>query len=1309
MQFEQHTRPRLPSSRRSSQKVSSTQASIDTSSAQQAMPRPPLAPASRQNTESSFDPHPSSPQDEYEHDLDLDLPSHLTAALGAARHRQPRLVHDLFSGSASKADGVVSAQSSDSKTLHRKWSSLAEEASLDGPHDRPSALASPSHVTADALSPSMDREYIGTLGREELELLLFEANEVIRDRERDLGIAAAIGQALLQKNISLRNKHQGVMSRLASASDLQQLSDDHDDHEDDEPAPLYSPPTNDDHSQGDGSVAFFDGDATTPMPESWPTPSASSSRQEDGYFPAPSSHASRESSSAGGAQLPASSSSYADFGFPGMQPRMSGLISSAPQSPGGLSMASSSNNINDGQSHAPSSRKSRLRHHRSTSLQPSETQKQLSFLSTQNEALLAQLSELQEEAEEAKRQGGKKLRKLNKEIEGLQAELGAATERNVQLEQDAGSNAPPVSASPFKPSLSRTGKAQGGEDSASASPLKANLRSRKISLGSNRLSMTGLASSEISISGGIDAILASAEQEYTSEQRSVIVKLLSKVRELEKMNSVLEEDRKEREDRLGEALERGVRISDEYDAVLQAHEHDASGQTFQAAGNHHDRDDDDDTANVQDTTSGPSTKASPARSNTSATSSPLTRRRRAIGNRVQVEGRRTMRSAMRQHRRSQLSPTSFTDPFHSSEDEEQHMPGGMSTSSTLDSLLSASTVDSMASSTKSQGDKRKPRRKGSALALNRPRILITPSMEDLATRRKEQADGWQDENSSQAAETEVHESEVSGTNRPANPRQNSLDPSDAHWIAELAEQRLAYERQQQQEELQWLQQQADHEQYLGNGIGPHGLSMGRSYSRRRRSSFGSDAGHDALQIRGQTLQGELESSCYDQTDDMRLEELGSSMRRPALRTRASFGSITSDIANLQWSVRGGEEGREDRNHDVLAITDGQDGDEAGDVTPRSLAIGLPSHDVVDLTLMRRGTDGQHSDDESCLLSRGALRDLNEPREEQYSLLERTNRDAAVQWADDDDYGRPIKESDARKMGLVMSSHLSAERTKTIRGSRSRSGLAAGVNLLSWAIGGRSKSQSKQVPQQSRAALAIQDSEQLESDRRREEHLQRKYNLAMKNRGLRTRRHDVYGEVPDNNDDESHDAEQELRRWSLSSPVKQGSKRASLFVAHHEERKEEESEKEDEPFEVLPASSLQPTSSYWPLDRRSRYRPKVVRQRVHQQGVEAVNEITAWASLVFVLIIAFFVSASRGEMNPKRILGSSSSSTNANRHTRQRKESSTRSREVQDKAQASSSISTGVRRAGSEMKDAQLSPASSRSSRSSSSRRSHHPQ
>ena len=501
---------------------------------------------------------PAAAKFELDRDLDLDLPDDLTAALGQNLHLQssPRSRGLSENMLELKPPARVQPRSASYGSLGRQPSpkGTSKEPGKDSPppaspHRRgsrrrpslgsifasPGSLAQSNHKeqatqdTQDPVQPvialhqytdaelpeenqdvdedgvgltdsesslSMDQEWVGNLGRDELESMLMDAKRIIKERERELGIAAAIGKALLEKNISLRSKHTGLANRLASSTSIFNMAEmegiiSNISSTDSTFAPLAnqpcSPPTTDiditsqpGHSRTNSNDAedqdatplastasdYFTGVNTSspyrataqgtrqPLAPVVPTQSA-----QDGS-PIVSRVGTR--SDAQEHKYEAQPQQFASPVRPNWVPSVAGLISSQPASPS-ESIASSwsraagmraspSMQFNAG-SHDSSRRGTTRRHARNrpsmTFTQAAETQRQLAALSEQNEALLQQLGELQAEAEAARLEGSKKLKKLNREIGGLKSELESATKRNVELEN--GSVAEEVDSASNKP------------------------------------------------------------------------------------------------------------------------------------------------------------------------------------------------------------------------------------------------------------------------------------------------------------------------------------------------------------------------------------------------------------------------------------------------------------------------------------------------------------------------------------------------------------------------------------------------------------------------------------------------------------------------------------------------------------------------------------------------------------------------------------------------------------------------------------------------------------------------------------------
>ncbi|KNZ64561.1 hypothetical protein VP01_1015g6 [Puccinia sorghi] len=68
---------------------------------------------------------------------------------------------------------------------------------------------------------SISHEWVEAKTREELENLLLAADRVIRERERDLGIAASIGKSLLENNIALRARQESLLAQVSASTPSQ--------------------------------------------------------------------------------------------------------------------------------------------------------------------------------------------------------------------------------------------------------------------------------------------------------------------------------------------------------------------------------------------------------------------------------------------------------------------------------------------------------------------------------------------------------------------------------------------------------------------------------------------------------------------------------------------------------------------------------------------------------------------------------------------------------------------------------------------------------------------------------------------------------------------------------------------------------------------------------------------------------------------------------------------------------------------------------------------------------------------------------
>lgn len=68
--------------------------------------------------------------------------------------------------------------------------------------------------------PSAIEEWINERSREELSSLLVRANEIIRDRERELSMTSELSKNLYHSNITLEKKHKALLARLPTASSM---------------------------------------------------------------------------------------------------------------------------------------------------------------------------------------------------------------------------------------------------------------------------------------------------------------------------------------------------------------------------------------------------------------------------------------------------------------------------------------------------------------------------------------------------------------------------------------------------------------------------------------------------------------------------------------------------------------------------------------------------------------------------------------------------------------------------------------------------------------------------------------------------------------------------------------------------------------------------------------------------------------------------------------------------------------------------------------------------------------------------------
>ncbi|CAH7687455.1 hypothetical protein PPACK8108_LOCUS22237 [Phakopsora pachyrhizi] len=243
-------------------------------------------------------------------------------------------------------------------------------------------------------------EWISHKTREELESLLIAADRVIRERERDLGIAASIGKSLLENNIALRARQEKLLEQSSPlpstpnaqrAANFNTLNNSSSRSEYIEARPPPSPLYPDD--------SRFELDNTTPQAKlNFSASPISTHKRVDSMF---------------------SNTSQENFTPSAQKCTLPPVLRSAHSS---LSSASSTSVA------IP------LNHvHRTPSTASSAA---LHRLAQQNEYLAERLAELEAETAESEIQGRKRLRKLVKELDSLRADLRQTEERNAVLEEE---------------------------------------------------------------------------------------------------------------------------------------------------------------------------------------------------------------------------------------------------------------------------------------------------------------------------------------------------------------------------------------------------------------------------------------------------------------------------------------------------------------------------------------------------------------------------------------------------------------------------------------------------------------------------------------------------------------------------------------------------------------------------------------------------------------------------------------------------------------------------------------------------------
>ncbi|CBQ73208.1 conserved hypothetical protein [Sporisorium reilianum SRZ2] len=988
----------------------------------------------------------------------------------------------------------------------------------------------PSH-DADMLSPSssaseLDHARLERLERHELEELLIEASRKMREREHKLVVAANIGKALLEKNLSLRS---GIMTSMASSSNLFGLSDIEamindfsesdptaymgpfdrvdDDRLHSPPRPMYSPPTTDIdvHSLGDVSPARSCSDST-PLAQPGPLPD-----EDPDYFSRPATHRSTRD------QETRIFTKRAIW-----EPSEAGLIVSQPCSPSASISSFASHALLS--PHGTTSRVTSKRdptgsRHRSRpsllQLQALEAQRQLASLGEQNDVLHQQISELQHEAEGARFEGSKKLSRLNKEIRGLKAELEAATRRNDELENSHFAARPlPASRSPLRdplahsrpsapsPRLVRTGGRQEVTSTSLAPP--SSFADKPISDHSGLIPSTS----------NLEDMVRSAQT--TAGESALMVQLLAKIKELEETNSAMAKAEEDFGSRMGRAMQEDERLRDAFNTVGQDLGVDAksnaswmSPDKAHNASNFLPKRSPSQLPPLRGAFITPSHSLrsldSLASGDTSSLASPPispSQKRRAPGNRHVIEHRKTVRTALRRAKKELAADIwgLHSDPAAASSE--------LSRSSTEQSLgtysIDLSASSSASSSPRGKHISRRASSNSTGLgAVGRPRIRITPSIEDLGQRRKmhEEVIAGPPQEASPAGDWQ----DVATPTLSTFPQNASLSPSDAMQTYSSRLQVQPRRNSTHQDSPSGTSGKATEpprpsaeprlvlSPFQQKTFKPTALLR---RSRSRSSSFGSQ------------LRSEQQAVSLPQSPDPFMSPSPARHRPNLHRSPASASSQHGrTLGSELGSIFGGDDRKHDFDDDLPQRRRSVVGMHVDASIPDVQALVLHSADKTAALKLRSGfkaeaqsdrptanvgrlvphSDDEHRDDLECVLTqsvhgqiedvlhddtplcardaallarveaeeqgawlaehpiieRGGLLHEDEPRSAQFDLINAVVEHQAVAWADDDDYGRTISQREAVKLGLLAPSSSSlAGRGARLLGGKSKTASSA---------------------------------------------------------------------------------------------------------------------------------------------------------------------------------------------------------------------------------------------------------------------------
>ncbi|KAE8267516.1 hypothetical protein A4X09_0g4833 [Tilletia walkeri] len=964
-------------------------------------------------------------------------------------------------------------------------------------NDTPTSSPAPSSkIVAQLGGEGIDADHIGGLSREELEQLLVAANRKIMERERDIAIAAQIGRTLVEKHDSIKEKHDHILRALVTSSNprLGGVNLEEEGVVEIRP-PKYTPPSND-------STDYF-----------------GTHDQERG----------------GGQQQQqqVTSSSYADTSYERHSTDSSSSRLSHRKSMGSAAAVYMQQQLeelevrNDDlyvevealRSKAEQDKRQDSERLRSIQREMEALKAELSMAYTRN----AELEEVARREDERKKVHGTEAWK--KRVLG--SSVGQRKTGEWWMDATAQS-------SPIKILVQRAGSGASGDEGDVGNDSGLADRSWDSGVGSHRMmeeeGEEGEAEQNVEPDDDDDddqenarpgnddleaANQSASQKEMDDHERALVAQLLAKVRELEEANAAISARAKEFGDRAGRAFEQGERIKDGYEAVESASRLENLGgeedEEDAVEGNGEERADqsreatrgarDADGSNVGDSSSTSMGVKGGSPSSTLAQQllqqqqqHALLLRRRAPGNRYAIEGRRTVRSAIRREKAAlaelllaqggispvaegETTPTPQTQALAQAQLQSQGqsqqqmmmmLPNSMSISSissfnsSLGSLRASSSESSFNHQPKDGGLNSQDnsvraspnaapmlKTRKSALMLSRPKIRITPSCEDMAAAREEEArqkmGGWEDEplggggSSRMPAAAEVDILPPLAGVGMGLPSTRSLrriasegvllggDDSGSFTTSRKRSTARRRSRAQQQQAAIAEDQMTPSSSFNSGAAFPSRGSMGSDvFGELNGLTLGSELGNSSRLFDG----GEEESPSRQKLAVQPSGNGGTSSSTPNTplkyrRPRRTQSSMTlsvnngatddedalSDIAELRFSVQGSPS--VERSLDTMGLTPSASRVDFG----QELTILGGSLDQKLQLECSPASDGVWRG-EQPVVPRGALRDGEMTQYSAYDLLERAADHHPVSWADDEDFGRPITEGEARRLKLL---------------------------------------------------------------------------------------------------------------------------------------------------------------------------------------------------------------------------------------------------------------------------------------------------